>query len=202
MSKKFELSLNAATAIATYAVILHTGAEARREFCIAFVGEVLETGATVDQVQAEAKIVADYDAMDDAERALFRKQVQYCRTIADDWKLLTPTQQKQFVGGGLPASSAVKAIKAKKSGTAAASAPASAPASEDVKVSQTADVTPIGAEVFSPAEMAVRFAAWLDDKSAADMSAAEINAVMDIMDAVDAFRKREAEAAAPVAKAA
>jgi hypothetical protein len=83
---KFALSLNASTAFATFGVILHTGAHARREFCIAFVAEVVETGATVDDVANAAKIGVDYDGMEDAERALFRKQVQYCRAIAGGWK--------------------------------------------------------------------------------------------------------------------
>ena len=197
------LSENATVAFATFGVILHTGAAARREFCIAFVGECVETGASVDAVSEAGKLAVDYDGMEDAERALYRKQVQYCRAIVEGWSKFGVANQRAFVGGALPASSAAKLIKAKGETPKADDAPkgegegeGEGETSDAVKVSQTA------ASVIGRAEMAVHVAQWLDEAKASEMTAAEIASLMQLLDAVDDFRKREAEAATPVAKAA
>jgi hypothetical protein len=171
----FELSLNAASAIATYGVILHTGAEARREFCIALVGEVRERGAKhIDAIFDATKAAIDYERMDDAERALVRKQLQYVRSIVKGWNKLGADNQRAFVGGGLPASSAAKIADPK-----APKAPKADPAPE-----------PSGAEVITPQEMGVHFAAWLDSMDPNSLTVGDAKAVKAVADALTAFKAR------------
>lgn len=168
------LSETAAVAIATYGVLLHSGADARRQFCVAVVGEIVETGSKPDAVFTAAKQAAGYDLLDDAEQALFRKQLQYCRAIANGWRKLGVAKQRAFVGGALPASSAAKALKAPPT-----------PKAEEPPV-----VQPSGAEVITPAEMAMHVAAWLDGADANTMSEAEAKAIMELSNAMTAFRDR------------
>lgn len=187
-----KLSLNATTAIATYGVILHTGAAARREFCVAVVAEIVNEGVPADDVFAAAKELADYDGMEDTERALFRKQIQYCRAIAKGWKALGADNQRLFVGGGLPASSAVKAIEAKGKGADKSADKAD----ETVKVSQPSETTndnATGTEVITPIEMLVRAATYLDGAEASKLSVAEAKAIAELRTALNGFTERAAE---------
>lgn len=186
---KFVLTTSA-VAVATYGVILHTGAAARREFCIAVTREALEApkGVTFDDIADATKLAIDYEAMDTAERELVRKQLSYCRQLHVGWSKLGKRNQEAFVGGALPASSAVKLLKAPKAD--AAPATDAAPEAETGKVSQ-----PSGAEVISPVEMGLRFATYLDTVNLATLTATEAKAIADVFSAVDAFKARVAEGA-------
>lgn len=177
------LSESAAIAIATYGVALHLGSDARRQFCVAVVGEAVETGASFDAIATAAKLAADYDSMDEAERALFRKQVQYCRAISGGWKQLGAANQRAFVGGGLPASSAVKLLKAKAE-------PAKVEETSTVADAETVKLSQKTAQVIGAAEMAVHVAAWLDSADANTVTEAEAKAIMELSNAMTAFRDR------------
>jgi hypothetical protein len=81
-------------------------------------------------------------------------------------------------------------------------------AADTVKVSQSAPEAgsapaASGAEVISPVEMGVRFAAWLDTVDMAKLSTAEAKAIAEVTASIDAFRAKVADAAkTPARKAA
>lgn len=192
----------AAKAAKDFGAAMVKGATVRQAFCVAMVQEIIAAPLQSAAIVEAAKAAAKYDSQSDADKALFRKQVQYIGTIAAAWPSLDAEKQKAFLAGEVPASTLEKEIKAPEKAAKAEAKEQAAKAEAKEQEQAQAKSDAAAARVITPAEMAVITAGWIDSLSLGKISKAETKALSMLLDAVEAFKARASEEVAQPAKIA